>query len=337
MAGRTPANTPAVTALLANFEEERQQRRFLIGLLMAFVAVVEVVLADRGEESYAGAFEDLPRTKGPRVNTLTFLTADGTKIGVRGYYTKAEHVIHNSLRRYDYPNAAPHATQAWHQHQAMLISLLAMDADERRAVADGVWSAIVDMPEFQRRSLAAASPRPFATVLTDFPGTQKGEPAGAILQGLAFAYYRADSPNVTIETGKVGAGSRTRGRVGDVDGWNGPDLVLSIEVKDTDVTDPKDPALDSFIANLAEWPDATAVVVAKSATQEVMDELKSQSISVLTRDLMNDNVARWDLNKQRLAAREFYYYLVRVQQNSKLIERFEAFIAEAGIDLSSSA
>lgn len=48
---------------------------------------------------------------------------------------------------------------------------------------------------------------------------------------------------------------------------------------------------------------------------------------------MRDSVVRWDLNKQRLAAREFHYFLVRVQRHSGLIERFEEFLEQRGVRL----
>jgi hypothetical protein len=196
-----------------------------------------------------------------------------------------------------------------------------------------LWAKILEFAEFRRRSTADALPRPFETILEEFPNTQRGEPAGAVLQGLSFAYYRADSPNVTIETGKVGAGSRRTGRIADVDGWSGDELVLSIEVKDEDLADPDDDTLDGFIGNLAEWPDATAIVVARSATDEVVDALADQNVKVLTRPLMLEAVERWDLNKQLLAAREFLYYLSRVQQHSGLADRLRAFLAEHEIAL----
>jgi hypothetical protein len=254
-------------------------------------------------------------------------------VRLRPAYNAAEHVFIHGLRRYDYPNMAPHATQAWPQHRQMVKAVFAMSTKERRAAAEVVWDRVLKLKEYGRRSTADASPRPFAVVLGEFPRTQTGEPPGAILQGLAFAYYRADAPNVTLETGKVGASSRRTGRVGDVDGWNGADLALSIEVKDEELTDPEDSTLDGFLANLAEWPDATAVVVARDATDEVIEALAEVNVSVLTRDSMREAVLRWDLNKQRLAAREFHYFLVRVQRHSGLIERYEAFLEEQGIEL----
>jgi hypothetical protein len=121
--------------------------------------------------------------------------------------------------------------------------------------------------------------------------------------------------------------------VADVDGWSGDELVLSIEVKDEDLTDPDDDTLDSFIANLSEWPDATAIVVARSASDEVIDALAAQNVKMLTRTLMLDAVVRWDMNKQMLAAREFLYYLSRQQQHSGLVERLRDFLADRVIPI----
>jgi hypothetical protein len=337
MTDRAPDRTARVQGVLDSYHAQRTNRNFLPGLVLAMLALVEHVLAHEGVESEEDGIDAYDRqtqnARGRHVNTLNVVLADGETIRLRPLYNAVQHVIVHELRRYDYPNMPGHATQAWRQHQDILDGLFAMTPTERRAVLDEVWATVTALHRFVRRTVGEASPRPFALILGDFPNTQRGEPAGAVLQGLAFAYYRADSPNVTIETGKVGAGSRRVGRAGDVDGWNGPELALSIEVKDEDITDPEDEALDGFLANLSEWPDATAIVLARGATDEVVEELAKQNVAVLTRERMLDAVLWWDLNKQRLAAREFYYYLGRVQRHSGLKQRFEAFLVEQGIDL----
>jgi hypothetical protein len=301
------------------------------------LALVEQVLAHEGVSRSQTGIDGYERqthnAQGRHVNTLNVILGPQELVRLRPLYNGVQHVIVHELRRYDYPNMPGHATQAWRQHQDILDALFVMTPSERRAVADDVWATVVSLHSYGRRTLGDASPRPFASVLRDFPNTQQGEPAGAVLQGLAFAYYRADSPNVTIETGKVGAGSRRVGRVGDVDGWNGPELVLSIEVKDENIANPDDDTLDGFVANLAEWPDATAIVLARGATDDVAEGLANQNVYLLTREAMLDSVLRWDLNKQRLAAREFHYYLARMQRHSGLTLRFEAFLEEQGLDL----
>lgn len=339
-AGLKPQASTAVKRLVEEMRKqiEERKRRFMPGLLMAFVAMAEAATTRLGEErveDVLGRFgHERVSKRGRQVNTLNLVVDEETTIRLRPYYNAAEHVFVQVLRRYDYPNMAPHATQAWSQHEDMLTTVFAMSRQERRAVVEAIWDRVLQLPEYRRRSTEDAKPRPFALLLDEtlFAGTQTGEPPGAILQGLAFAYYRADSPNVTIETGKVGAGSRRTGRVGDVDGWSGPELVLSIEVKDESLTKPDDSAL-RFIANLAEWPDATAIVVARGAEEEVVEALVEQNVSLLTRETMLESVVRWDLNKQQLATREFHYFLARVQRHSKLTGRFEAFLSDNAIEL----
>jgi hypothetical protein len=330
-------DTPQVRSLLGIFDQQRSSRNFLPALVIAMVALVERVLAaqdtnseKRGIDAYEREEHD---ARGRHVNTLNVTTVRGDVVRLRPLYNKVQHVIVHELRRYDFPNMPGHATQAWRQHQDMLDGLFAMSRSERSAVADYAWAAILKLHEFKPRTSGEATPRPFSTIVSRFSNTRPGEPAGAVLQGLAFAYYRADSPNVTIETGKVGAGSRRVGRVGDIDGWSGSELVLSIEVKDAELIDPAAAALDGFLANLGEWPDATAIVLVRGASEDVVGQLAAQNVAVLTRESMLDAVQRWDLNKQRLAAREFHYYLSRVQRNSKLNGRFERFIKSRGVKL----
>ncbi len=334
--GVEPNRTVKVEAFEGMVAASFTSRKYVLGLAMGFVTMAEAALTIVNKDSVESVFDEFEyeehtSTGGP-VNTLNLLVHDDI-VRLRPIYGRVEHVFRSQLRRYDYPHMPAHATQAWRQHRDMIGLVFSMSAAERRSAAEFLWTKVLAFPEFRRRSTADARPRPFETILEHFLNTQSGEPAGAVLQGLAFAYYRADSPNVTIETGKVGAGSRRTGRVGDVDGWSGDDLVLSIEVKDEALVDPEDDKLDGFIANLAEWPDATAIVVARSAADEVVGALAEQNVKVLTRQLMLEAVIRWDRNKQLLAAREFLYYLSRVQQHSGLVSRLNAFLAENEIGL----
>jgi hypothetical protein len=337
MAEREASKTAKVESVLAEFHGQRRSRNFLPALALAMIALVERVLGAEEascEPDGIDAYDLEERTaKGSPVNTLNVMTADADVVRLRPLYNMAQHVIVHDLRRYDFPNMPGHATQAWRQHQDLLNALFAMSPRERRAVLDAVWDTVLELHEFSPRVAHDASPRPFTVIVSEFANTLTGEPRGAVLQGLAFAYYRADSPNVTIETGKVGAGSRRVGRVGDIDGWSGSELVLSIEVKDADLTASDSHSLDGFLANLGEWPDATAIVLARDASSEIVDELASQNVALLTRERMLEAIRRWDLNKQRLAAREFYYYLSRVQRSSKLMSRFEAFLEDHDIRL----
>jgi hypothetical protein len=327
---RRPKRSRVVEEVVAEYERQLPDRLFLMGLVFAFIGVVEDLLSQIGSPRAPDALDRFPPettdTRGRPRNTL-YLQGPARGVGLRRYYNSFERMIWNRLKRFDYPNCAPHATQAWPQHRGMLERIFAMSPCERLALATSIWESALRLREARGRGSEAITPRPFEKVLKDFDNTQRGEPAGAVLQGLAFAYYRADAPNVTLETSKVGAGRARLGGVGDIDGWSGGKLVLSIEVKDADIErDDVDGLFGSFFGNLAEWPDATAIAVARRFDTPAKEHLAAQRLLVLDRATMLENIALWDLRKQELALREFAYFLIRVQRHSGLEERFRAFL-----------
>jgi len=258
-----------------------RRRKYATGLAVAFIAFVEELASQLpSSESLADALLRYPPREvlpgGRTANTLTVSGPIGL-IGLRKFYNAAEHVIHGELRRYDYPIAAPHATQSWFQERPILDALLRASPGCRRRAIEMIWERILELQEFFIPSSQARTLRPFAVTVREFPNTQRGEPAGAVLQALGFAYFTADAPNVILETAKVGAGSRRAGRVGDIDGWSGGKLVLAVEVKDIDLNSGDVHQLDGFVRNLARWPDATAIVLARSFDQSVRDFLDSTS------------------------------------------------------------
>jgi hypothetical protein len=181
MAARAALRSPDVSCLIADLDEQidERNRRFIPGLLMAFVAMAEEVTRRTGSDNIDDVLEvfDYERvnSRGQQVNTLNLIMDDGSTVHLRPLYDAAEHVFIQSLRRYDYPNMAPHATQAWSQHRDMLIAVFAMTMEERKAVAEVVWERILELPEYDRRSSEGMSARPFALLLdeNEFPGTKK--------------------------------------------------------------------------------------------------------------------------------------------------------------------
>jgi hypothetical protein len=306
-------------------------RNYLTGLLIGFVAVAEDLLAQTKKDKLSDPLRKYPPAErdrsGNRLYTLKLLGPE-KEVALRPYYNRAERVIRGKLRRRDYPNMAPHATQAWRDYEKELVTIFGLSPSERLALVESLWEVIAAMPKLAARPKSSKTARPFEVLLRFFPAGQ-GDPPGALLQGFAFAYYRADAPNVTLETLKVGAGGSRTGNVGDIDGWSGDNLVLSIEVKDRDIDGRRvDEIASGFLVNLSEWPDATAIVLARSFTDEAKKRLRRRNVRVLDRKRMRSNVRLWDIRKQQLAMREFKYFLFRKQQRSSLLARFEKFVAD---------
>ncbi len=333
IADREPEETERVRDLWTEHRRQADQmgRRSHLGLLLAFVAVVEAVCLRIGEDSCPDALSRFPprleTSGGKRLNTLTLPVPDGSDIGLRGYYNKVEQAIRFWLARRSYPSMAPHATQAWTQHRSDLEQIFAMTGAERAALVALLWDEVLSIPRPAYRSAAEARTRPFVKVLEQF-GSAPREPAGVVLQSLAYAYFNVELSHLTaIEAGNVRSGGARRGNVGDVDGWDASELVEAVEVKDLALTKENEYELAGFFDNLTDWPDATAIVVANSFSPEVEHSLQQQNIITMTRRQMVEEARGWDMEKQRRAIRALDYYIVRVQAHVGLSERFRAFLA----------
>ncbi|MDR0593923.1 MAG: hypothetical protein LBG60_11835 [Bifidobacteriaceae bacterium] len=332
-AERTRPTTSDKVEAVIGLRKKHLRRNYLLGVLIAYVGVAEKLLAQVGQDHLDDALKRYPpleESGGRRLNTLTLLPKDEV-ISLRTYYNAVEQVIRHDLHRLGYPNAAPHATQSWSQHRAEFDLIAAMTPGERASLMDRLWDEALSLEEMGGPADGFREIRPFEKVLAEFPGGQRGEPGGAVLQGLAYAYYRADSPNVTLRIYKVGSGSSRVGAAGDVDGWIGDELALSVEVKDLDITDDNLSQFDQFTKQLERWPNCTAVALARSFTAGAAGWLLERTILPLDRDRMASNVSYWDVPKQRLAVRELLYFFAVVQVHAKLLKRFKDFCREEGI------
>lgn len=332
-----PATSPAVDQVMEDRRERFRRSTYATGLLLAWIAVVEQLLALTGEKRLAHVFSLYPPlttdARGRKLNSLS-LDVNGVFLSLRNYYNYAERVIRHDLLRGGYPNSAPFATGRWADYRSQFEVICAMSPEERTLLARILWDEALAIPELSSGAGGTRTLRPFEHLLREFPNTQPGEPAGGILQAFAFAYYRADSPNLTLKSSKVGKGtSRSPVDIADVDGWIGAKLGLSVEVKDLLVDGSEVHQLDQFIGNLRRWPDATAIVLAREFDDEARDYLAANSLLAFDRERMAQNVEFWDLEKQRLAVRELAHFLGVVQLHPKLLERFEKFCEDAGIGL----
>lgn len=329
-----PASSDSAERVL-ELRREQQRRGYLLGVLIAYIVMAEDLLAQIKQGSLDNVLIKYPPeetdSQGRNRNTMSINGPDHL-LSLRGYYNFVEHVIRHDLLRYTYPNSAPHATQSWTQHKEEFKLICAMSPDERTLLADALWDEVLRLPEMAGQDGVDREVRPFETILMEFPPA-RGDPGGALLQGLAFAYYRADSPNVTLRAYKVGSGSSRVGAAGDVDGWVGDQLSLSVEVKDMDICYDDLSQFDQFVKHLSRWPNCTAVALARSFDADSEEWLRDHNILCFDRDRMASNVEYWDVPKQRLAAREFLHYVGVVQQNHKMRDRFKSFCAEKEIDL----
>lgn len=341
--GRAAEETDAVREILAFVAEnahEDRLGRMIVGLYLSFVSVAEGVLEAVGRERSEDPLHEFEwvRTarRGSRAKTLTFVVerrGRRDRIGIRGSYNAIGTVAYKHLRRYDYPSSGPHATQEWVNHQETLQAVFAMSPGERAALARGLWQVIVDLPEHARRTEPRSGVSPFVAVLRGFAPAGRGIPTGAVLQGLTYAYMRADAPTLNFRVQKVRSGGQRDGRIGDIDGYYGPDVAQTAESKDRNLTSIDD--VEEFVRNLSEWPDTIAFIVCRGAEDAVVEAAAEQNITVITREQMAAAARLWPVNKQMDGVRAAMEYYVHIEKKDALITAFQRYLDEHGINLRS--
>jgi hypothetical protein len=323
--------------LFEEFEAGFQGRKFTAGLLVALIDLFsELDTPSRNFKSFRDFLKEYPRqttTRGNKpANTLILMKPDGKTLSIRGFYNKAEKFYRAENKRFDYPSAAPHATQAWGDYQSWLNALVTFSVDELAELRGRVNQFVLDTLKSQEFDPASVEVEPplFRLLLEDFDMTAKtGEKTGAAYQGIVFGFLRADNPHLQIEIDKVRTGSKRLQRVGDVDGWEGSRLAISAEVKQY-VLDMDAVADFEDFANRTGRRGALGVVAATGFEDGVWEALEDLGLIPLDVEDMLRIVELWDPIKQRTAVASFVYYANHVEKNSSLSGRLGTFLAEAG-------
>jgi hypothetical protein len=323
--------------LLAAVAREFARRKFVAGLSVAFIRFLRAVGAvGRGYASLDDFLRDFPRqttmAAGATANTLLVLPPGAARpVSLRPFYNDVERQFRAEEKRFDYPNCAPHATQAWGDYRAWLGALLALSDEDLRGLEADIIAFVLDTLPSHAIDPDALEPleQRFTELLQGFgfgARTQQGEKEGAAFQGVLYAYIRADAPHLHLDISKVGAGSKRLQRVGDIDGWEGERLVLSVEVKHYTLTAQDVPDLAAF-ANEVASRKAMGIVAASAFTDEARTDLEGMGLRTLDTDFLIRLVALRDPLKQRAALAAFEYYVHHIEKNLPLIQRLKRFHA----------
>jgi hypothetical protein len=333
---RVPESTDEVDAVMAEHDQARSGRRYATPLLLTLVAQVEQVLAADGVERTSTALGDLRSptdARGREANQLLLTSKAGDLIALRPIYNRLEQLVIGDMLRLGFPTGPGYNTGQWRRFEATVGRLLRMTPGERTAVAKRLWDLVTALDRQRLATGRAAVPRPFTLLLDTFEPRQPGENEGALLQALAYAYYRADAPNIDIDPGRSRAGSARTQRIGDIDGYSGNELVLTIEVKDEAITTFNLARFNDWLVKLPEYPNALAVALARDFGEDARVALEERGAAILDLQTMRRTVALWDLGKQQLAMRGFWFFLNRIEREPNMMRRFDEWCERHGITL----
>lgn len=328
------------TAAIEFLEKHRPpQQNYWPALTLALLAQAEDLFGALGVPSLVDVFANVATEQegagGGARNTLNFIRPDGKQSKLRPIYGRTVAVIRTQRRRFAHPYSPGSQTGAWRSYRPFIEAVFAATPAERATVARWVWERGV-LPIAETVPAGASRrerrERPFAYVLQHMPTTSR--PGGAIFQAEAYAYLRADAPNVILEAHAVNVAPRRARLVGDVAGFRGDAVELAAEVKDLTVNEENlDEQLGDFLVEVAEIPDATAIVFAAGFSEEAREALASQNVIALDRKEMAAIAAVWDLPKQAEAMGALCYYLARIQNRPQLVRQVRPFCAEHDLEI----
>lgn len=312
-------------------EDMARARKYVGGLLPAICDfLIELRTHGQTYASFEAILAEFPLvTSEVSISTLTVQLPGGGQKTIRPAYDRYHNLYIFKHHRLDYPRSEPYATGKWVDYRHWLDAMAPMSDEDLRWLAEqSVAFVLAELPDQSFDPTKVRSEPPIFKWLLerfDFNARAKGELSGAAFQAAVFGYIRADAPHLQIEARKTRAGSaRTKG-IGDIDAWEGDQLIISAEVKSFVIANKQLEGLTHFAANIAER-GALGLVVAHGFDAGVRETLATLGLTALSRADILAIVAIWDPLKQRAALNAFQWAVTHVEQNSGLINRVAMFL-----------
>jgi hypothetical protein len=319
----------------AAFAARTRPRRYVAGLLISFADFLrELGTPATGLTSMADLFRTYPQiTEG--VSTLTVRLPDGTQKTIRPAYERAHRYFIFEHKRLDYPRAQPYATGKWADYRGWLDAMVGFTEAELERVADETRAFVLGElhPHVFDPGTVRTEPPIFHMLLSDFglgnANRAVGETTGAAFQAAVFGFIRADAPHLQVEARKVRTGSARQAGIGDIDAWEGDQLVVSAEVKGF-IVDPSIAEDLDFFGSEVRQRGALGMLVAEDFRDGTRDAVEVLGVRALSRRDMANIVSLWDPLKQRAALNAFQWVVIHREQNRPLIQRVEGFLRAVG-------
>jgi hypothetical protein len=301
------------------------------GLLLDFVLLAEKLSqVDSSLNVYEGSLtpDDLfSRYDRKDTKTLTIIL-DDDDYGIRGIHEDIIDLFRN-LGRTNFPSSAPHTTADWSDYEEDLALAFRLSRPARYQAVD----RLIDfgLKKLTKRTFDARDtplPRPFTEIVCNYPRKHPDEQAGSAYQAISYGYVKAEWPHLSLRTSKLRTGSSRQNRTGDVDGYIGPDLMVSLEAKDKIVDDNVVERELLDLCQLAEETGAIALVMCRDVTDEAWSVLQDSGVLVLTDEELKEHLQFWDYHKQNDAVQGMVHYFKNVEENPDATKRVLEFLEE---------
>ncbi|THE64892.1 hypothetical protein D8Y22_09715 [Salinadaptatus halalkaliphilus] len=263
---------------------------------------------------------------GRNLDTLTIRFNDH-EVGIRGQINDIGDFFHQTMSRTNFPNAPGHYTGNWGDHIEILESAFILSRAGRREAAERIIALGLNRlqsKDYPRREPAFS--QPFLKVLNDYERTDDNEMGGLAYQAMVYGYATAEWPHLSLRASSVRTGSSRQHRFGDIDGYNGPDLMISVEAKDRVIDESNIDTELGTMMTLAERSTTISIAVCQKIEKDARETLQDEGVKVITDKDLRIQLRTWDYHKQNVALQGMVHFLEHIEENPTATRRLLRFI-----------
>lgn len=322
-----------IDELLDIVEDQFQSSKGSLGLALDFLMVAEEISQSDTRviefEPAADAQTALDRYEQASTKSTLTLKRNGERYGIRSVHEEVTDLFRDDLQRTNFPSAAPHYTGEWERYQDMLGAAFSLSRPGRYEAAQRIFDYALD--QLESKDFAARKP-PFpdlmVEVLDDYPRSHPKEEGGLAFQAIAYGYAKAEWPHLSWRVDKVHTGSSRQHRYGDIDGYTGPDLMVSLEVKDLSIDATNVESELGTIMEQASETTSISIAMCAQVSESARETLEDAGAEVISEKSLRHQFRLWDYHKQNEAFQGMIHYLANVEQDPDAVQRLLSFIHE---------
>jgi len=260
--------------------------------------------------------------------TLT-LQHQGERYGIRPVHNDVIDLFREDLQRTNFPSSPGHHTGEWERYDEMLVSSFRLSRAGRYGAAQRLFDLGLERLEskdFERRD--PPFPDPFLQVLQEYERSAPFEQGGSAYQALCYGYVKVEWPHLSLRASKVRTGSSRQHRYGDIDGFLGPDLMISVEVKDLVIDSSNVQSELGTVMQVARNTTAIAIAICRVVRPDAREALESSNVRVLDDEDLERRLQFWDYHKQNRALQGMIHFLTNIEENPEATQRLLRFVED---------
>lgn len=270
----------------------------------------------------------LDRYESTAKSSLT-LKRGPAKEGIRSYHNDLIDLFREDLSRTNFPSSPGHHTGEWERYDDMLEMAFRLSRPGRYVAVQELFDvglAKLESKDYERRN--PPFPDPFLRVLKEYKRKAPNEQGGSAYQALCYGYVKTEWNHLSFRASKVRTGSSRQNRYGDIDGFYGPDLMVSVEVKDRVIDTSNVHSELGTMMQVARNTTAISVAICQEISPEARKILEEEEVRVLDDDDLERQLSTWDYHKQNRALHGMIHFFANIEENPDGVQRLLRFIED---------